>query len=271
MSPTATMTGPRRRVGVAGSRRWTEERVREELRGFLAGREEWPSYREFWNAGRKGLRDAVTRFGGARRWAREFGMTYVERRPGYAPIWTEERIRADLTRFLTGREFWPTRIEFEAAGLKALRDAVGRSGGPPRWAAEFGLPRLDERRGSRRVWTDERIEEELRRLIGPDGRWPSTAEFRRAGKTTLQAAVYAHGGPDYWGARVGAGPPARRNTNRPVLWDEQRIGRELREVWAEHGGWPRFAEFEAMGKGKLYRAASRNGGVEHWKRKMGVV
>jgi hypothetical protein len=244
--------------------------VREELSDFLAGREEWPSYREFQHAGRKGLRDAVTRLGGARRWARELGVAFVERKPGYATIWTEERIRADLETFLAGRDVWPSRIEFEAAGLKTLRDAIGRTGGPPRWAEEMGLLRLDERRGSRRVWTEERIEAGLRQLIDGEGRWPEVPEFRRAGKTALLAAIYAHGGPDYWGSRLGARRPERPNRNRPVVWDEQRIGRELREVCAEHGGWPRFAEFESMGRGALYRAASRNGGVALWKRELGL-
>ena len=270
MSPSTAMARPRKRGGTARSRRWTEKRVREELRDFLAGREEWPRYREFQLAGRKGLRDAVTRLGGARHWARELGLTYVERHPGYAPIWTDERIREDLAGFVKGHEFWPTRIEFEAAGLKTLRDAVGRTGGPPRWAAEFGLPRLDERRGSRRVWTDDRIEAELRGLIGSGDRWPEVSEFRGAGRTALLAAIYAHGGPDHWSIRLGVMRPEGRNRNRPILWGEQRIARELREVCAEYGGWPRFAEFEAMGKGDLYRAASRNGGVERWKRELGI-
>lgn len=244
--------------------------MREELGRFLAGREEWPAYREFQRAGRKGLRDAVTRLGGARRWARELGIAYVERRPGYAPIWTEERIRVDLEAFLAGRDLWPSRIEFEAAGRKRLRDAVARTGGPPRWAAEFGLALRDERRGSRRVWTDGRIEAELRELLDGDGRWPKVVEFREAGKAALLAAVYAHGGPGRWSLRLGVERPGGGDRRRPTAWSEQRIGRELREVCAAHGGWPRFAEFEAIGKGGLYRAASRNGGVGRWKRMLGV-
>ncbi|HVW46765.1 MAG TPA: hypothetical protein VHA76_06920 [Solirubrobacterales bacterium] len=72
--------------------------------------------------------------------------------------WTEERIRADLGDFLDGRVIWPSRAEFEAAGRKTLRDAITRTGGAPRWAAEFGLPRPDAGLGSL-----------YRRPVGPAG------------------------------------------------------------------------------------------------------
>ena len=75
---------------------WPEDRIRRELRRFMSGRTEWPPYREFQRAGRKALRDNITHNGGARRWAEEIGVRYVEHRPGHAPIWTEERIREDL-------------------------------------------------------------------------------------------------------------------------------------------------------------------------------
>jgi len=62
---------------------WTDQRIERELREFLVGRDEWPSYRDFQRAGRKVLRDAVTQLGGACHWARRLGVTYVERKPGY--------------------------------------------------------------------------------------------------------------------------------------------------------------------------------------------
>jgi 8-oxo-dGTP pyrophosphatase MutT (NUDIX family) len=130
-------------------------------------------------AGRRQLRDMVYRFGGSRRWARELGVPYPERRPGYAVRWTEERVREELTAFLAGRQVRPSRKEFEAAGCKTLRDAVGRTGGIERWSAEFDLPLTDLRRGSRRVWDDARIEAELRGLLADRREWPTKAEFER--------------------------------------------------------------------------------------------
>lgn len=261
---------PRARAKASRPSGWSEERIGEELKEFLAGQPEWPSYRDFQRQGKKALRDAVTRMGGAPYWAERLGVAYVERLPGYAPIWTEERIRADLASFLRGRKVWPSRIEFERAGLKTLRDAIGRTGGPPRWAAEFGLPRRDERRGSRRVWTDERIESELRTLLAGSGQWPSTRAFRDAGKEPLLAAIYARGGPDRWCRRLGIPLPRRRGRRRERRWSEERIHADLKEFCAGRAGWPLFREFEDSGKGALYRAASRHGGVGRWKRRLGL-
>jgi hypothetical protein len=210
----------------------------------------------------------VTRHGGARLWAKRLGVEYVERRPGYAPIWTEDRIRADLSHFLDGRQVWPSRLEFESAGLKSLRDAVGRTGGPPRWAAEFCIPRRDERRGSRRVWTDERIETELRALLADFDQWPPTRVFRDAGKEALLAAVYARGGPQSWSRHLGIRRPSRRERVREPQWTEQRILKGLRQFCAGRTTWPLFREFQSSGRGALYRAASRHGGVERWKRRL---
>ncbi len=75
----------------------------------MKGRREWLTYREFQRAGSKALRDNVTRHGAARRWAADVGLPYVEHRPGYTPIWTEEHIREQLADYLAGREVWPSR------------------------------------------------------------------------------------------------------------------------------------------------------------------
>jgi hypothetical protein len=107
----------------------------------MSGRTEWPPYREFQRAGRKALRDNITHNGGARRWAEEIGVRYVEHRPGHAPIWTEERIREELERFCAGREVWPTEREFMAAGRRALYAAASRNGGVAWCAHQLGLAR----------------------------------------------------------------------------------------------------------------------------------
>jgi hypothetical protein len=245
--------------------------VREELENFLSGREEWPTFRDFQRHGKRGLREAVTHLGGARYWAEELGVPYVEHKPGYPPIWTEQKIRSELRSFLRGLKTWPRRKDFEAAGRKMLRDAVLRSGGPERWAQEFGLPRPDERSGSCRIWTEERIERELRRFLGEAQRWPSSREFIDAGETRLQAAIYAWGGVQHWCERLGI--EARKSTRAPRgrLWNDRRIGDQLEQFCAGRSRWPRFREFEEAGLGDLYRAASRHGGVGRWQRRLGLA
>lgn len=193
---------------------WTDARIRTELRRFLVGRGEWPAYREFQRAGLKALRDAVTRSGGARRWAKEMGVRYVERRPGYAPIWTEERIREELRDYLAGRQQWPSREEFERDDLKPLRDAINRTGGPDRWAAEFRVPRPNRLTGIRRGWTPEAVESELGRLIGERTQWPLRREFHAAGLAGMLSSIYPHEGPDYWAKRMGVERGAGRAQRR---------------------------------------------------------
>jgi hypothetical protein len=254
-------------------KRWTEERVRQELREFLAGRDEWPSAADFALAGRRSLRDMVYRFGGSRRWARELGVSYPERRPGYAVRWTDARIRDELAPFLASRRMWPSRKEFEAAGLKPLRDALGRTGGIERWSAEFGLALPDLRRGSHRVFDAERIEVELRRFVGDREDWPTKGEFRRAGLDSLLNAIYRHGGGTaHWADRLGLrrrpddghGPPHGR------YWTDERIEAELRAFTDGARSWPGSRAFQRAGQSKLYRAASLYGGISYWRRRLAL-
>ena len=220
--------------------------------------------------GAEGLRDAVTRNGGTRRWARIMGVRHVTHRPGYAPVWTEERIRSDLRRYLSRRTQWPSREQFERDGQTALRNAVNRTGGPDRWAREFGLPRPDRRAGIRRSWTPEAIETELAGLIGSGTTWPSKAEFRQAGLASMLSAIYSHEGPAYWAKRMNvtrAPSPAAGATRR---WTEERIRSELGEFCAGRTFWPTEREFAEAGKRALYSAASRNGGVASWAQQLGL-
>ena len=250
---------------------WTQTRIRRELEEFLQGATEWPSYREFQRAGRQKLRDEVTRSGGPRVWAKRLKLPYPERKPGYAPVWTEERVRADLEEFLHGWTYWPSRLEFEAAGRKLLRDAIRRLGGPERWAAEFGLPLQNLKFGSKLAWTDERIEAELRRVLDGRETWPTRRELERVGRFGLAAAVAQGKGTTYWARRFGLEPSARAGIARPRLWTDDRIRAELEEFCRGRTTWPTEREFLAAGESKLYDAACRYRGTAHWAAELGLV
>jgi hypothetical protein len=244
--------------------------VRAELDEFLRGAPEWPSYADFVRAGRKSLRDAVTRFDGAERWAGELGLRYVTRKSGYAPRWTEVRIRAELAQFLKRRKHFPTRLEFEAAGRKHLRDAVTRTGGAERWAHEFGLPLPARRAGVQRGWTDEAIADELAAFLHGRSEWPSKREFEAAGKGRLLQAAYHWRGARYWARRLGLRYTAPRHQARARRWTEDRIRLELAAFCAGRITWPSEREFERAGLRSLYVAASRNGGVARWADELGL-
>jgi Fic family protein len=61
-----------------------------------------------------------------------------------------------------------------------------------------------------------------------------------------------------------------KRVGRPAVWNDTRIEQELREFLAGRGSWPTQQEFAAAGKGPLYTAASRHGGLARWRRMFGL-
>ena len=53
------------------------------------------------------------------------------------------------------------------------------------------------------------------------------------------------------------------------MWTSERIRTELSAFCDELGGWPRASEFKEAGRGDLYLAASRYGGIDHWADELG--
>jgi hypothetical protein len=251
--------------------RWTDARIEAELRQFLAGRSVWPSYAEFVAARRSSLREAVTKSHGARAWAARIGVEWVERLPGYAPRWTAERVRQELKPFLARRTEWPSRQEFEAAGLKPLRDALQRLGGVDAWATEFELQRPTRRSGSIRIWDEQRLEQAIAPLVKQLDRWPTKGEFHRAGLASALTAVYRYGDVTLLQERLGVAPLAHGPVPKSRIWTEERVERELREYCSAQGAWPPWQRFVADGKAKLYAAASNHGGVGRWQLRLGLA
>jgi len=261
--------------------RWDDEAIRTVLREFLRGRSEWPTYRDFDRAGLKGLRDSINHHGGATKWAREFGLTGGDRPHGGAPRWTDERIRDVLTTFLAGRDSWPTRAEFDGAGLGALREVLRRDGSGDRWASEFGMrrrvrkspaprrrtpPRQIRRRREWPLWTRTTIRIELERFLAGRHEWPSYSEFIAAGKNGLHKAVLAHGGSQAWAKEMGVVWVDRR----AAIWTDDRVRTRLAALLDGRASWPTEAEFAAAGEAPLLAAVRRHGGTEKWAREFGL-
>lgn len=117
--------------------RWSDERVRVELRAFVGERAAFPSVSEFARAGKRPLLRAAIAHGGLERWAAELGCTV--RTQGRPELWPEERIRRELAPFVAdGR--WPTEKELRQAGRLDLHAAIQRRGGAAHWARRLGLP-----------------------------------------------------------------------------------------------------------------------------------
>ena len=70
-----------------------------------------------------------------------------------------------------------------------------------------------------------------------------------------------------------AGPrqrPAGERRGRPARWNDTLIERELRTFVAGRASWPSPADFRGAGRGDLYAAASRSGGIARWRRILGL-
>jgi hypothetical protein len=75
--------------------------------------------------------------GGQVHWAEEFGLRYRSRRKLQ---WTKARVERQLSALIGQRQYFPSRMEFLAAGESNLYNAVCRTGGMDYWADRMGLP-----------------------------------------------------------------------------------------------------------------------------------
>jgi hypothetical protein len=69
--------------------------------------------------------------------------------------------------------------------------------------------------GRRPLWTDARIESELRGLVRDGATFPSIDTFRAGGKMPLYHAIVRNGGSRVWAQRLGIVPPRRGSRPRP--------------------------------------------------------
>lgn len=85
------------------------------------------------------------------------------RRP--LPAWTDERTEAELRRLTAGTDRWPSKREFEKAGLASLHNAIKKRGTRHLWAKKLGLNVPGGRITTPTRWTEEAIERALRPLL----------------------------------------------------------------------------------------------------------
>jgi hypothetical protein len=126
--------------------------IRARLRAALRGSDLpcWPSRQYLTECAGRELVAAIDRSGGARRWADELGIPLHHLR-GHR--WTSDTIAAALEPLLAGRSTWPSRLQFERAGLSGLWSTIHHGEGHAAMAARYGLalkrPDLQSRPGAR--------------------------------------------------------------------------------------------------------------------------
>jgi hypothetical protein len=161
--------------------------------------------------------------------------------------------------------------ELNRRGLGGLRRAIGRKG-IAFHAARVGLPAVDSlpelpaipprrqaEEGRRPYkWSDERVEQELRRLAGENGgRFPTRVELESRGLHGLRAAVKRKG-VAHWAERLGIELSAGQD-REPYGIEEAR--REIEQIVAETGRLPGSDTIRALGYPRLATVVARYGGV----------
>jgi hypothetical protein len=205
LSALAEATGAAQRRRGGPPRHWTEERLEAELRRFVAGRDYWPTYQEFVDAGRVDLRTAVSRAGGHELWASRLGWSLARR-------WTAEKLEAALREFIGERPGWPTAPEFVSAGRIDLRDAVKRHGGAVEWARRLGK---ELRPGQDRTpYEESDAVADAREIVRLRGSLPSQRVIRALGYPRL-ASFLQHRYPG--GVRRFRADLATSDTSAPVV------------------------------------------------------
>src|ERR1039458_2565182 len=111
-----------------------------------------------------------------------------------------------------GRETFPDASDFRKAGLSELYEILVRDDACEQWASLIGLqwvpPERDRTVSSvhsrqRTPWSQERIEEELDRFCEGREIYPTPAEFRAAGLSTVYSEIRRSGGHDKQAERLG--------------------------------------------------------------------
>jgi DNA invertase Pin-like site-specific DNA recombinase len=206
--PTSEKQVSRQRRRILAARRWgwDDDEIEARLRAFVADCGVFPTPQQFLANGQRRLYDHVTLRGGGPVWAARLDIPFQQGRRQSMLLWTADRVRNELAEFLSDKETWPTMAEFQACGKGQLRRALIRFGGQDHWAGQFGLP-LGNFRGQHLAWSEERIESELRVLIGDRTEWPRRREFNAAGLNGCYAALWRAAGVHAWARRMGVSPP----------------------------------------------------------------
>jgi DNA invertase Pin-like site-specific DNA recombinase len=231
---------------------WSQGELLNALSPFLAGRDQWPSFRQFQAAGLGLLHMQVERHGGPRHIAFVANLPFAprEKMQGY----TEERVGTELRDYLADRSSWPTVKQFTADHRSKLRLAVGWYGGQERWAKEMGVV-LGRAQKKRQRWSYDRLKDEVAQFTAGRVQWPSQVEFRTAGLQSVYDTIAKYGVRERLAAELGLYLPAGIVGNNP-RWNEAAVRATLDPFLEGRRTWPSVREFKTAGLSALRQSIS---------------
>lgn len=109
-------------------------------------------------------------------------------------------------------------------------------------------------------WNKDNITEELEKVIEKIGHFPTKNELLRMKKSGLSSTISDNGGVNYFREIMGY---------KLSKWNESNIVEELEKVIERIGHFPTRNELNEMKKSRLVYAMSNNGGLNHFRKKMG--
>jgi hypothetical protein len=242
---------------------WTDELVRARLGPFLAGRDEWPTYREFRASGHAQLRLGIAATGGPVRWAKEMGVRLPAGRVPHVR-WSYGHVLEEVEKLAAGAKRFPSTRQFGAAGLSGLDRAIYKRGLADQIATDLGL-HPHRRRSQKPVWTDETIRDALDPFLRGRQTWPSETEFRIAGLGSLTSNFARLGTFERWAREYGIEPPAR-----PFRWNDAEIKSALDHLLKGRDAWPSSTEFRENGLAGLWTTLRNRGVLDQWREQYGL-
>jgi hypothetical protein len=249
---------------------WSEERMRDALGSFLAGRQTWPSFRDFQAAGLVPLYVQIDRQVGHREMASILDLRFSPPNGPTQGGWSETRVRRELRSYLAGRKRWPPRDEFIRDGRAPLRAAVTVFGGPARWADELGTP-LPDARSAKQRWSYIRLKHELSVFTAGTTKWPGLRDFELAGQRALYEAIGAARARERLAADLSLELPSGTNVVWRRRWTDDAIAAELDRFLAGRDRWPSWREFAEAKLEGLYHVLQQTGTREVWIERYGLL
>jgi hypothetical protein len=197
----------RRRTSTVGtfSKDWRDEKnIQMAIGSICQGREAFPRQADFKDAGLLGLYHLLREGDSLEGWAEEMGLPYKDEDIAtklQRSHWTEEEIRNVLEPLCLGRKTFPTKDEFELAGLLGLYTYLHNRNSLHEWADEMSLYRAKRPR-----WTDEVIEAELKKICRGRNNFPRGEDFRQAGIYAMYSKMMTSGRLSEWQEKMGLEP-----------------------------------------------------------------
>jgi len=234
---------------------WTEENTINELKEIINKTNHFPTKNELISMNRYNLTSAVDKHGGLERFRKLFGYELLQKPNGY---WTEETILKELKPICERLGNFPTRNDLVTINKTDLSAQITINGGYYKFSKLMGLQNLHVPLSS---WTEDKVIEELNKIISEIGHFPSKIEL----SATLYRAILKYGGVNKF----------RKLTGNKILhslvgfWTDEKIIEELKVIIKKINHFPTQYKLSKLERCGLVSVMYKNGGINRFRELLG--